>query len=204
MSFSSFFSKLQESPWYDQFLTPVVDMVSNEAHILDIGTGSGKMLQILSQRKNVTGVGIDTDTLMLEEAQKKLLNLPMRLQHLEAGKNYPFEDKHFDIVTICNVLFNVKEKPGINQILSESLRVLKPNGKLIILTPTGGGNVLKLSRHFFSLKNKGIYTWYHSTKRSALRWTKEQYLLQYSEQKDLTYTRTETLHGFAQLETLSR
>jgi ubiquinone/menaquinone biosynthesis C-methylase UbiE len=51
MSFSSFFSNLQEAPWYRSFLNPVINEINDDTTLLDIGTGSGKMIQILSNEK---------------------------------------------------------------------------------------------------------------------------------------------------------
>jgi ubiquinone/menaquinone biosynthesis C-methylase UbiE len=202
MSFSTFFSKLQESPWYREFLNPVIDEVENNTRILDIGTGSGKMLQLLFEEKAITGVGTDTDEGMLEEAKKKLANTSIELKQIDAGANYPFEDNSFDSVTICSVLFNIKEEDDRNQLMGEALRVLKKNGKLIVLTPTGAGNIIKLTTDFFSFKNKGIYVWYNATKIGAKRWTKEQYLQNYATTHQLAYQKTVTLKGFAQVETI--
>lgn len=204
MGFSTFFSNLQELPWYRKFLNPVINEIDNGSRILDIGTGSGKMLQLLYKEKQVTGVGIDTEQSMLDEAKKKLTNTTIQLQQIDAGQNYPFKNDSFDSVTICNVLFNLKEKESVNQILSESLRILKTNGKVVILTPTGEGGLINLTRHFFSLKNKEIYVWYNATKKAAKRWTKEQDLKKYSFEKNLTYKRCETLKGFAQVEIITK
>jgi len=204
MSFSTFFSNLQESPWYREFLNPVICEIDNGSRILDIGTGSGKMLQLLYREKQVTGVGIDTEQSMLDEAKKKLTNTSIQLHQIDPGQNYPFKNDSFDSVTICSVLFNLKEKESVNQILSEALRVLKRNGKVVILTPTGKGGFINLTRHFFSLKNKGIYIWYNATKKSAKRWAKEQHLKKYSIGKNLIYKKNETLKGFAQVETITK
>jgi methionine biosynthesis protein MetW len=202
MNFSLFFSNLQEAPWYRQFLNPVLAEIGRGSRILDIGTGSGKMLQLLYNEKQVTGVGIDTEQSMLDEAKKKLINTPIELHQIDAGENYPFENESFDIVTICNVLFNLKETESVDEILSESLRVLKENGKIIVLTPTGKNGFINLTRHFFSFKNKGIYVWYKATKQSAKKWTQEQYLKKYSSKKNLAYKKNRTLKGFAQIETI--
>lgn len=52
MKFSKFFSNIQEKPWYRQFLNPVISEIEQEGKLLDIGTGSGKLLQILATEKN--------------------------------------------------------------------------------------------------------------------------------------------------------
>jgi len=203
MSFSTFFSTLQEAPWYREFLNPVLTEIKNETKLLDIGTGSGKMLEILFTEKNVSGVGTDTNREMLNEAEEKLKNTNAKLHLIEVGKALPFEKDSFDYVTICSVLFHMKE-PDINAMLLDALSVLKPNGKIIILTPTGASNILKLSRHYFSLKNKGIYVWYRATKHRAKLWTKNNYIEQFTSKNNLKYQSQIVMNGFAQLEILSK
>lgn len=204
MKFSTYFTKLQEQPWYRQFLNPVINEIPSGSNVLDIGTGSGKLLQLLFKEKQITGIGIDTDSSMLIEAKKKLVNTDILLYKVQAGQDYPFENESFDCITICSVLFNLKEKKILTELLSESLRVLKKNGKLIILTPTGKKGIINLTKHFFSFKNKGIYIWYIATKNSAKRWTKEQYLKKYSYQEKISYKKSETLKGFGQIEILTK
>jgi len=54
MKFSKFFSNLQEASWYRQFLDPVINEIHGSSYLLDIGTGPGKLLEILSHEKNVS------------------------------------------------------------------------------------------------------------------------------------------------------
>jgi ubiquinone/menaquinone biosynthesis C-methylase UbiE len=203
MIFSKFFSTLQESPWYRQFLNPVLDEIENDSNLLDIGTGSGKMLEILFNEKNVKGVGIDTNEGMLKEAEVKLKNTNAKLHLINAGDALPFKKNSFDYVTICSVLFHMKEEE-IDQMLMDSLNVLKENGKIIILTPTGKGNILRLSRHFLSFKNKGIFVWYRATKKRAKLWSKKQYLKKFTSKNKLKYETQIVMHGFAQLEIINK
>ena len=199
MSFSKFFSNLQEAPWYRQFLNPVIDEIEYDSNLLDIGTGSGKMLEILFNEKNVNGVGTDTNSGMLKEAEEKLRNTSAKLHLIEPEQDLPFEKGSFDHVTICSVLFHMKEKE-IDHMLMDSLQVLKDEGKIIILTPTGGGNMMQLTRHFFSFKNKGIYVWYRATKNRATLWSENQYLKQFASKNKLKYESRIVMKGFAQLE----
>ena len=203
MGFSKFFSNLQEAPWYRKFLNPVLDEIEYDSHLLDIGTGSGKMLEILFNEKNVNCVGTDTNEDMLKEAEEKLRHTNAKLHHIPAGEELPFEKGSFDYVTICSVLFHMKEKE-IDHMLINSIHVLKDGGKIIILTPTGNGNMLKLTRHFFSLKNKGIYIWYRATKNRARLWSKNQYLKQFASKNKLKYESWIIMRGFAQLEIINK
>ncbi|MCB9211583.1 MAG: class I SAM-dependent methyltransferase [Ignavibacteriales bacterium] len=202
MNFSTFFSLVQEAPWYRQFLNPVIDEINKEADLLDIGTGTGKLLQILSEENKVNCYGTDTSSSMLEEAKKKLRNTNVKLQKLEANERLPFENNRFEFITICNVLFNLTQN-SIDHILMEALRVLKRGGKIIVLTPTGKGNIITLTKRYLSIKNLGIYIWFYATKRRADLWTKDKYLLEFSKQ-NLTYKHKNILNGFAQVEVLEK
>lgn len=203
MIFSKFFSSLQEAPWYRQFLNPVLDEISKDSSLIDIGTGSGKMLEILYKEKNVKSVGTDTESHMLTEAKKKLRNTNAELHLIPSGDDLPFGNNSFDNVTICSVLFHMKEK-DIDHILNNSLQVLKEGGKIIVLTPTGNGNIVKLSKNYFSSKNTGIYIWYNATKNRARQWTKRKYLSEYASKHKLDYKSKIVMNGFAQLELLEK
>ncbi len=203
MKFSIFFSNLQETPWYREFLNPVMDKIENSTSLLDIGTGSGKMLEILYKEKNVRCVGTDTNDDMLQEAEKKLKNTNIKLHLTPIGEALPFNKNSFDYITICSVLFHLK-KEDKDSMLNDALQLLKENGKLIVHTPTGKGNLLKLTKHFFSFKNRTIYIWYRATKKRAKQWTKENYLAAYASQHNLNYKREVVMKGFAQVEEIKQ
>jgi len=203
MNFSNFFSHIQEAPWYNQFLNPVIDEINDQTKFLDVGTGTGKLLQMLSKKKNVSSFGIDTSPSMLEEAKKKLNKTNAQLQKIDANEKFPFDNNSFDYVTICNVLFNL-ERNAVDHILTETIRVLKSDGKIIVVTPTGEGNIVTLTKSFFSTKNLSIYIWFYATRKRAGPWWEKKYLLQFSQLNNFRYQRKLILKGFAQLEILYR
>lgn len=201
MRFSKFFSHIQEAPWYKQFLTPVVKEVSIDSKVLDIGTGSGKLLELLHSKTNSINTGVDTSDLMLKEAKIKLRNIKVNLFEIEPDKHLPLKQNSFDIISICNVLFNL-DKSSVYRILNDSIRIAKKGGKIIVLSPTGKGGIFKLTTNFFSIKNLGIYVWYYATKNNAVSWTNNSILVEYCKKNNLKYNRTITLNGFAQVETI--
>ncbi len=201
MNFSQFFSYIQEAPWYEKFLSPVIKEVTTNDKVLDIGTGSGKLLELLHNKTNSVNTGIDTNNSMLQEAQIKLHKIKVDLVQIEPNKNLPLKNSSFHIISICNVLFNLNEK-SVYKILNESIRIIKKGGKIIILSPTGKGGILKLTAKFFSIKNLGIYIWYFATKNRAAEWTNNLILKEYCRKNNLKYNRKFTLNGFAQLETI--
>lgn len=199
MRFSKFFSNLQEAPWYRLFLNPVIDRINTKGRVLDIGTGSGKLLEILATEKDMECVGVDTKKEMLDEAREKLGNINTKLIDITPNQKLPFENNSFEYVTICNVLFHLK-KEDIDKMLVDSMNLLKENGEIIILTPTGKENIVKLTKQYFSLKNTGIYIWYRATRKRAKIWTDENYLEKYASKNNLKYKRKIVMNGFAQLE----
>ncbi|OGP88640.1 MAG: methyltransferase type 11 [Deltaproteobacteria bacterium RBG_16_47_11] len=101
--------------------------------VLDIGCGGGADTLIAATLVGPTGrvVGIDTVPEMLKRAEKNLqkttlANVTFREASSEA---LPFPDESFDVV-ISNGVFNLIPDKG--KALREALRVLKPNGRLMI------------------------------------------------------------------------
>jgi len=202
MNFSKFFSNIQEAPWYRSFLNPVINEVSTEGKLLDIGTGSGKLIQILSNEKDIECVGVDTNAEMLNEAKIKLKKTNVKLIKIEPNKTFNFENGSFNYITICNVLFHLKEGQ-IDFILNDAQRLLKKDGKIIVLTPTGNGNILTLTKNYFSIKNYGINIWFYATKNRAKLWMNNNYLKLYATKNNLNYKSEIVMNGFAQLEIIT-
>jgi len=202
INFSKILFYIQETPWYRSFLNAVIDEISVKGKLLDIGTGPGKLIQILATEKGMDCTGIDTNPEMLKAAQKKITKMDIKLLEIKNNAPLPFSNNSFEYVTICSVLFHLK-KDSIDFILQESQRILKDTGKIIILTPTGKGNFFTLSKRFLSVKNLSIYIWFYATKNRAESWMNEKYLQKYADIYGLNYKREIVMFGFAQLEVIS-
>jgi len=99
--------------------------------LLDIGTGTGRMLQLFADRVE-RGVGIDSSRDMLSIARAKLEADGNRHCHVRHGDMYrlPMEDKSFDIAVIHQVM-HYAERP--DALIAEVARVLRPDGVLLIV-----------------------------------------------------------------------
>jgi demethylmenaquinone methyltransferase/2-methoxy-6-polyprenyl-1,4-benzoquinol methylase len=99
--------------------------------VLDVAVGTGDIL--LSIFENGCDVdyaaGIDVSEQMLEIAKRKLSGRKVDLKQA-AAEQIPFEDNSFDLVTCA---FGVRNFSQLETGIKEMLRVLKPNGKLLIL-----------------------------------------------------------------------
>jgi demethylmenaquinone methyltransferase/2-methoxy-6-polyprenyl-1,4-benzoquinol methylase len=102
---------------------------SQNPQILDVATGTGDML--VFWEKAVVGdasyVGVDPSVGMLEVARQKVSFAEF---HEGYAQKLPFEDAKFDFLSISYGFRNVTEK---EEAVKEFARVLKPNGRLLIL-----------------------------------------------------------------------
>ncbi|MBS3815498.1 MAG: class I SAM-dependent methyltransferase [Hadesarchaea archaeon] len=102
---------------------------NSELRALDVGCGTGNMLEKLIPRFNEV-IGVDISDEMLSKAKKKQENNGSDSQ-LVRGKaaKLPFPDNHFDVVTTYSVLHHL---PDFSEPISEISRVLKDGGVLYI------------------------------------------------------------------------
>ena len=106
---------------------------SNPKIILDIATGTGYLSILMSQTNTEKIIGLDISAGMLEVGEKKIAakNLSNTIEMILAdSENMPFEDNHFDAITVA---FGVRNFETLEKGLAEILRVLKPNGVFVIL-----------------------------------------------------------------------
>ena len=107
---------------------------SKPQFLLDVATGTGDFaLQAIKTLKPQKVIGVDISEGMLKEAKEKI-----KSQNLEDifqvqwgdSEQLPFDDARFDAVTVA---FGVRNFENLKNGLSEIQRVLKPEGKVIIL-----------------------------------------------------------------------
>lgn len=99
-----------------------------ESVVLDLGCGTGRLARHLGATRNAFVVGIDTNI----EALRIALGHHSNTYSLYAGAHLPFKSQAFDLVVCSHVIGHV-EDPVL--VMSETWRVLKPCGTLLIMTP---------------------------------------------------------------------
>lgn len=99
---------------------------------LDVGCGPGGNLGTLVSWQPDLVVGLDLSPLALSLAQQH--GAAAALVRADIGRNLPFIDESFGVVTIFNVLYHdwVGDEVAV---LTETLRVLQPGGLLLITEP---------------------------------------------------------------------
>jgi ArsR family transcriptional regulator len=98
--------------------------------LLDIGTGTGRMLQLLAPRAKQL-IGVDSSPSMLDIARTTLNDTNITHASLHRADMYqlPWSGPIFDVVLFHQVL-HFAEEPG--QAIAQAKRVLAPNGYLVI------------------------------------------------------------------------
>ena len=98
--------------------------------LLDLGTGSGRMLTVLSPRSRRV-VGIDSSREMLAVARANLDRDGLTNAQVRLGDLYqlPLADRSFDVAVMHHVLHYLEDPADA---LVEAARVLRPGGRLLI------------------------------------------------------------------------
>ena len=99
--------------------------------LLDIGTGTGRILELLADRTQ-RGIGIDFTSGMLAMARTNLKQAGLSHMQVRKGDMYqlPMDDDSFDLITM-NLVLHFSDDPA--EAVQEAARVLMPGGKLFIV-----------------------------------------------------------------------
>lgn len=101
-------------------------VIPDGGRVLDVACGNGRLLQMMSEKHDFAGYGIDISEKMVENASR--LNPSMIF--VRAGCDaLPFEDEFFDVVTVCAAFHHF---PDVSGFAKEVFRVLKANGMLYV------------------------------------------------------------------------
>lgn len=110
-------------------LVQMVDGQKFDAH-LDIGTGTGRILELLSGRVT-RSLGVDLSPEMLAIARARLTHAGLTRAQVRLADLFelPAEDASFDLVTLHQVLHYLDDPA---RAVTEAARVLRPGGALLI------------------------------------------------------------------------
>lgn len=115
-------------PYMDDVHKLLFSLLPPSGRILDVACGTGKSTEPLV-REGFQVSGVDIDPLMIEEATKQAALKGLNIQYQAAeAENLPFEDSHFDAVTVGTAFHWFVNEHA----MSEMKRVLKDDGILFV------------------------------------------------------------------------
>ncbi|OED37701.1 bifunctional demethylmenaquinone methyltransferase/2-methoxy-6-polyprenyl-1,4-benzoquinol methylase [PVC group bacterium (ex Bugula neritina AB1)] len=123
----------QDQRWRKKLLGHFSD--KKDQYLLDVATGTGDMVLMAFEKDKrvINAVGVDLSKEMLSRAKQKVeakkLSKSINLDIADA-ENLPFEDNTFDVVTI---VFGIRNVPDYKKAISSMFRVLKEDGRLLIM-----------------------------------------------------------------------
>lgn len=112
----------------------LAEQMRGTEHNLDIATGTAEVaIEVAKKHPSTKTVGIDPSMNMLRIGKKKVEGLDLKGKIAlvsAAAENLPFAEKQFDSATIA---FGIRNTVDYELSLKEIRRVLRENGKLLIL-----------------------------------------------------------------------
>ena len=136
---------------YRNLINTVVGMmdVKEGQKILEVGCGTGNVMAASTERADVFIIGVDSSKSMIRQAKKKLsksiakgYSQVIYSDALEYMKALP--DASFDSISMVNFLYAAQDRL---EIWRECLRLIKPNGKIVVTTSTEGGSKPVIQEH---------------------------------------------------------
>jgi len=114
-------------------LKQLVEAIPPESKVLDIGCGEGsKIIELDNLISNLDCYGIDISRQAIQSAREQAPHIKFESGNIE---QLPYPDNQFDVVFST---FTFEHVTNPQAILDEMLRVLKPQGKIIIVCPNFG------------------------------------------------------------------
>ena len=122
----------------------MIDQYSNDSiqNFLDVGCGDGRWTSEINDYLKTNSIGIDFSKRAIEFA--KLISPDIEFK-MHEGQDLPFPENTFDLCTTIEVIEHVEDNFEI-KFLKECARVLKPQGLLILTTPS---EKLRLTEHHY-------------------------------------------------------
>ncbi|MEI6327342.1 MAG: class I SAM-dependent methyltransferase [Candidatus Roizmanbacteria bacterium] len=140
------FLESQNLSAFSKYIEAIKNHASPEQKVLDVGCGTGIVLQGLKRLGFKKMVGMEISRTSVEVCKKKGFDC-----YQYGGFTFPFDDQNFDLVGSINVL---EHTDNPIKFLDEQYRVLKRNGYLIVACPNFLSTTNSYHKHTRGIANK--------------------------------------------------
>ncbi len=158
--------------YYETYLPYLEPELADAGRVLDVGCGTGRLLQLLGERPATEATGLELNAQRAEFA-RQVSNCPVHQVPLEAFQG----SDQFDVIFMMNVLSHV---PAIDPFFVAARRLLRPGGKLVLKVGEMSEGVRRSAvndwslpdhLHFLGLKTIDVIARKHAmTKSRHERW----------------------------------
>lgn len=132
-------NEVEEQHWYHNACRRLVEIylkhikkeISNTLNILEVGCGTGGMLDVLSKYGNVTGLEVSRYGINLCKKKHPGIDL---IQGSANNLKMLFKEKSFDVIAFFNVLYHKDIEDDIS-VLKGAYTILKPSGYVVLYEP---------------------------------------------------------------------
>ena len=135
-----FFDMVGKTEWNQDLQRTLVHWIGirDLDEVLDVGCGAGHFVLRLAQRAQaVTGLDSSAEMVRLAGLQAEDNQVKNTEFALGSVTNLPVPSERFDLVTVVNLLFMFRR---LDAPIAELLRVLRPQGQIIVLDPSDALN----------------------------------------------------------------
>lgn len=131
-SWSAYVDKLQT-----HYLKRWLDKVNSQDKVLDVGCGTGRFsFRLAKKAKEVFGVDTSKEGILFCQEEAKGKNVSNTKFLIAKASNLPFKDEYFDKIFSITCLQHITLKKEFENSLKELLRILKKNGKIVLIECT--------------------------------------------------------------------
>ena len=151
---------------HEMFIKEIAAIKKAGFKVLDIGCGTGELAKKLTSRfKKAVVHGVDISETMINKANAKKMKKAAKFKVGDVER-LPYGDNTFDVLT-CSHSFH--HYPNKERAISEMHRVLKPNGRLMIIDGSRDSLLGRIIFNIVSAIEKHVYHLLHDEFRDIFR-----------------------------------
>lgn len=136
----NFYKLISQNEWYYKQErwehSTAIQLIKQNQHVLEIGSGAGSFLKLLTSHLDVSYCGLELNQAAIELAFKDSIVLTKELLETHTYQNIA----KYDVVCSFQVYEHISK---IHELFTDSLKVLKSNGLLIVSVPNNDIGFIK-------------------------------------------------------------